>query len=297
MKLDHRQESRSHRYAERPSFVLRSPQDHQSCFPYRDVIQVGKSFLHYTEVLNFLGPFLTDQRKERIQSIVQRRSFHIVPVLDQIYDEGNISAVWRSADHFGFQSVHTVSSQKTRKVRSVSRGSENWLDLYYWNKVEDCLNHHKSLGYKIVGTVIHPKAKTLEQLVTDRPLCLVFGNEKEGLSSEVLKMADEWCSIPSIGFTQSLNISVAAGIIFHHFYQQRHQSGESISSLSQEQQGILKAEYYLRSVHTVTLLLEHYLDGKNSQKKNDRSYYFEQFQDPRRERTSYVENHSFGSTP
>ncbi len=71
-------------------------------------------------------------------------------------------------------------------------------------------------GYWILGS--SERAETpLDAVGADRPWILVLGNEEDGLRRLTLEACDEVCRIPSRGAVGSLNVSVAAGILIHHF--------------------------------------------------------------------------------
>lgn len=91
----------------------------QKWFPYDDSFKLNEeSTLTSSEVLSMLSPFLEDGRKQRIEEVVAHRTYSLSIVVEGLLDLGNISAVFRSADALGFQSVHVVSNET--KKRSVS---------------------------------------------------------------------------------------------------------------------------------------------------------------------------------
>jgi tRNA (guanosine-2'-O-)-methyltransferase len=75
----------------------------------------------------------------------------------------------------------------------------------------------------------------------------VLGNEKDGVSKEILEMSDVKCIIPMQGFAQSFNISVAAALCFYHIYGDRVKRLGHHGNLTPEQKEYLIADYFLRS--------------------------------------------------
>ena len=98
-------------------------------------------------------------------------------------------------------------------------GSLKWLTLKKYNRENesnsnDVINDLKTKGYRIVATTPNPSAVSIHDLdLTESPLAFVFGTELTGISKVVEKNADVFLTIPTVGFTQSLNISVSAAII------------------------------------------------------------------------------------
>lgn len=76
---------------------------------------------------------------------------------------------------------------------------------------------------------------------------LVFGNEVNGVSEELLSLADATCCVPMTGFVESLNISVAAAIVLHEARESRIRAQGHHATLSAEEQETLRAVYLLRS--------------------------------------------------
>jgi tRNA (guanosine-2'-O-)-methyltransferase len=93
-----------------------------------------------------------------------------------------------------------------------------------------------------------------------RPTAIVFGNEKDGISQEMIREADHTVIIPMHGFVQSFNISVAAAIALYHIFRAREATlGEGRGDLTGEQKEILRAEFSLRSSKNPDRLLEEIL--------------------------------------
>ena len=70
-------------------------------FPHTGRYQFADRELGAAEILALLEPYLTPERQERIRSAVELRTCEVVPVLENIYDRGNVSAVLRSAEALG----------------------------------------------------------------------------------------------------------------------------------------------------------------------------------------------------
>lgn len=84
-------------------------------FPYLDKFRTGAAFLTSSEVIEALDPYILDVRKERIRSVAQNRSYSVCLVVEGLSDFGNVSAAFRSADALGFQSVHVVSCDSSKR--------------------------------------------------------------------------------------------------------------------------------------------------------------------------------------
>ncbi len=218
--------------------------------------------VHHSVIRDQIGPLLTEHRRERIDQVVAHRNFSTAIVLEGIYDRGNISAVMRTAEGLGFANFHLIETQdKFKNAKGVSRGSDKWVEIKKWKRSTEAIQSIKAQGYQIVVTTLEG-GKPITEVDFTKPTALVLGNEKEGASPEMIEAADHRIIIPMNGFVQSFNISVAGAISLYHIYQQRMTRLGANADLSEEQQNILKAIYYMRTLDSSVDVLERVLSGK-----------------------------------
>lgn len=170
------------------------------------------------KLLEYFEGYLTSKRKENFLNILKNRTRHFTVVLEDIYQAHNSSAVLRTCDIFGIQDVHIIENKYNNKVsRHVAKGSQKWLTINRYKEDGDntsnCLMNLKSKGYQIIGTTPHDNSSFLDDFDITKKSAFVFGLEADGISENVIKMSDGFLKIPMYGFTESLNISVAAAII------------------------------------------------------------------------------------
>ena len=168
------------------------------------------------KVLAEFYEIITENKKVMFDKIASERTKHLTVVLENIYQEHNASAVLRTCDCFGIQELHVIEKNNQYKVqRDIALGAGRWVDMFNYNKgnqvTEDCINRLKNNGYTIVATTPHTE-QTIYDLDLSKPIALVFGTERQGISDEVEKLADTFVKIPMYGFTESFNISVSVAI-------------------------------------------------------------------------------------
>lgn len=180
-------------------------------------IQIGDHQISPDWILKNLSPMLTDDRNQRLQNVANERSLHLVPVLENIYDRGNVSAAMRSAEGLGFIRMMLVESElaKFKAANRVTRGAEKWLDLDIVRTPAEAVKKLKAQGYQVVATDLNTPY-TVADVDFGKPTAVVLGNEKDGVSPEMLSLVDKSFKIPMTGFSQSFNISVAASVLFYH---------------------------------------------------------------------------------
>jgi tRNA (guanosine-2'-O-)-methyltransferase len=206
-------------------------------------------------VIEALAPVVTPERRRRIEEVVQSRTDDLVLVLEEIADPHNSSAILRSADAFGVQTVHVVVGEHGfRASRGVSKGTHRWLDVIRYPSAEACARRLKRDGYAIYVAAMG--AGTIpEDLTGETRLAIVFGNEHRGVSSQMERFADGTFAIPMRGFVESLNVSVAAAITM-----QRLVSGKK--GLPEDRKRALEARFLMNSVKNADQVIEKFLGNE-----------------------------------
>jgi TrmH family RNA methyltransferase len=139
----------------------------------------------------------------------------LVLILDGIRDPGNMGTLIRSADWFGVNLV--ISSPDSvdyfnSKVVRASMGSIFHLKLSISENITETLLTLKAKKFQIISTSPDSK-KSLTDIRIKSPLALILGSETAGVSHDLHKLADENVSINRYGQAESLNVSVAGGIL------------------------------------------------------------------------------------
>ena len=170
------------------------------------------------KLLQYFEGYLTEKRKALFKKVLEDRTRHFTVVLEDIFQSHNTSAVVRTCDIFGIQDIHVIENKYNQKVsKHVAKGSQKWLSINRYkfdgDNTKTCLESLKSKGYQIIATTPHNNSCLLEDFDINKKSAFVFGVEAEGVSDYVKQNADGYLKIPMVGFTESLNISVAAAII------------------------------------------------------------------------------------
>ncbi|MGY8969941.1 MAG: TrmH family RNA methyltransferase [Flavobacteriales bacterium] len=219
------------------------------------------------KLLTYLEGFVTDKRKNLFRNILQDRTRHFTVVLEDIYQQHNASAVIRSCDIFGIQDIHVIENKYKSKVsKNIAKGSQKWLSFHNYkedtNNTLECLNTLKSKGYQIIATSPHNNSSILHDFDISKKSAFVFGVEKTGVSDLVINNADGILKIPMVGFTESLNISVAAAIILENLtFKLRNSSVDW--ALTNEEQKILYASWIEKTIKNVDEIKERFIENNS----------------------------------
>jgi len=166
------------------------------------------------QLLSYLEEFISQERKERFQEILEKRTKYITVAIEDVFQMHNTSAVIRSCEIFGIQEAHVIEDRNAQSLdKNIAMGAEKWVDVHRYDTTKSCMEKLKKNGYKIIATTPHTNDCLLDDYIIEDKIALFFGTERDGLSKEVLHQADGFLKIPMSGFTESLNISVSAAII------------------------------------------------------------------------------------
>ncbi len=217
------------------------------------------------ELLSFLGQFVSEERMEKFERVLDERTRHITVVLEDIYQPHNASAVIRSCDCFGIQDLHIIENQFEFTIsKKVVHGSSKWVDLHQYNEhennTEQALNQLKSKGYRIVATSPHATMKISDLDLEKSKVALVFGTEQHGISEKVQEQADDLIQIPMYGFTESFNISVSAALCMQILAEKLRQIPISWG-LSEQEKEEIKLDWVRKSVHRPDVLVKQFLSS------------------------------------
>ena len=193
-------------------------------------------------VVSALQHYLSEERRQRIETVIAHRTNRLSLALDGLTDPHNTAAVIRTADAFGVQLVQVIESKaKFVSSRKVTQGSHKWVDFAVWTSPEIFAAAMKKKGIAMFVAEATAK-KSVYELTLTGPTVVVFGNEHEGVSAVVAEQAAGSFSIPMFGFVDSINVSAAAAVTLAAL----RQGGQG--DLSAPELKVLRARFYLRAV-------------------------------------------------
>lgn len=204
-----------------------------------------------------LEQFILSKRKKRLQEVLDKRTASLTLVVDSFHKEHNIDAVLRTCEAFGMQHVHVIpQSEKVKPFQDITQGADRWLTIHYYETAEECIRRLKEEGFRILAGSLGEGSVPLRDCDFSGKVALVLGNEVDGASEAVIKMADGLFVIPLVGFSQSLNVSVAAGITIHHVRQWKENRKEKAEALPENENQQLMEKWIKKSVKHADRILD-----------------------------------------
>jgi 23S rRNA (guanosine2251-2'-O)-methyltransferase len=147
----------------------------------------------------------------------------LILVLDRITDVRNFGAMARTADCTG---VHAIvipekgSAQINSDAVKTSAGALNFLPVCRVKNLYYTVKELKKMGLSVVS-VTEKTERVMYEADFTVPTALVLGSEEDGISPEIMGISDEFVKIPLSGNIESLNVSVAAGVVIYEAIRQR----------------------------------------------------------------------------
>ncbi len=171
---------------------------------------------------------MTPERTERLNSVLAKRQPGITVVLENVSDPHNISAVMRTCDAIGMQDIYvlnTVIGKHKKWGAKSSSSAAKWLTIHQFTDVKSCFDALRKNYQKIYSTHLSTDAVDLYDMNLAESVALVFGNEHDGVSEELIGLCDGNFIIPQVGIIKSLNISVACAVTLYEAYRQKSLAG------------------------------------------------------------------------
>ncbi|WP_371370703.1 TrmH family RNA methyltransferase [Sporomusa aerivorans] len=148
----------------------------------------------------------------------------LLVILDGIQDPGNVGTIIRTADAAGCTGVIALKGSAdvyAGKTVRAAMGSLFHLPIVEGVSAAELVTILNKFQINLLATGLQKKSVLYYQANFNRPVCIILGNEGQGVSKEMLEAADACLNIPLAGQAESLNVSVAAGIILYEAIRQR----------------------------------------------------------------------------
>jgi tRNA (guanosine-2'-O-)-methyltransferase len=235
-------------------------------FTCSNVFKFSKIIANFVSMNNqktfeYLQQFLTDERLQKINDFAPESSDFILPVIEDVFQFRNAAAIVRSVEACGFHKIVAMESENEFNPNlRVTKGAETWVEVEKLPHNLESINKIKNRGYKIVAVSPEKNATLLPDFQLTKPVALIFGTEKEGVTEEILDFADETLAIPMFGFTRSFNVSVAAAICVYELKQKILKSNIDYK-LSEEKLWEMKVRWAVNSLQSGEQILAKYLRG------------------------------------
>lgn len=143
---------------------------------------------------------------------------NVYVALDNIRSAQNVGSFFRTCDSLGVDKIFLcgiTSVPPNKEILKTALGATESVIWEHFENTSQCIELLRNKGFTIICIEQTEKSLMLDnyEFNLDENICLVFGNEIEGVNKDIIEMADDCVEIPQLGSKHSLNVSVAGGIV------------------------------------------------------------------------------------
>lgn len=159
----------------------------------------------------------TELNRPSVNEFIEMNKMPIVVLLDNVRSLANVGSIFRTCDGFSVEKLILGGITGTPPHREIQRTALGATESVTWSHEADLLNtilEFKSKGYLIASVEQCEHSVDPSELSgIKKPICLVLGNEVEGVCQKIIDCSDLVVEIPQGGTKHSLNVTVAAGVV------------------------------------------------------------------------------------
>jgi len=171
----------------------------------------------------------TKARLARIDASLLQKQPTLQVMLDSVHNSQNLSTIIRTSDAVGVLDIYysTPENETLRIHKTITQGAHRWIHRNRVNESDKIkfLQQKKREGFQVVVAHLAECAISFRDIDYTKPTLIIIGNEKEGVSSDMVAEATDIIVIPMQGMVQSLNVSVATALILYEAQRQLENVG------------------------------------------------------------------------
>lgn len=187
---------------------------------YECLYVTNKVFVSITQVTNPQGIMAIIEKGDTNVQIDYTQD--IIVALDDVQDPGNLGTILRTVDSIGLNQIivskGTADAFNSKVVRSTM-GAIFRVKIIEVENLPQAIKEMRKHHFKLMVTSLQTENSIYD--IKFNKKIIVIGNEANGVSKEIQEMADEKAKIPMLGKTESLNASVAAGVVMYEYVRQK----------------------------------------------------------------------------
>lgn len=174
-------------------------------------------------VIAFISAITYQQLEDIVPFLYEEGKNPFIILLDGITDVRNFGAIARTCACAGADAI-VIPARNSVSVNAdavkTSAGALLSLPVCKENSITDAITYLKNCGYRVFAATERAE-NSYTQADFSMPTAIVMGGEDNGISSENLRICDEWIKIPLLGTIASLNVSAAAAVLMYEVVRQR----------------------------------------------------------------------------
>ncbi len=175
-------------------------------------------------IISYVSEITYQRIEDLVPNVFEQGRMPLFLLLDRVTDVRNVGSIARTAECAGVDGL-VIPARGSAQINSdaikTSAGALYKLPVVRTQNLKETIQFLRDSGLVIVAAT-EKAEKEYTSVDFNRPMALIMGSEGEGISEEYLKLTDEFLRIPLMGEIESLNVSVAAGVILFETLRQRN---------------------------------------------------------------------------
>jgi len=164
-----------------------------------------------------------DLNRVDVEEFKAQDKLPVIVILDNVRSMHNVGSAFRTADGFAIEEIilcGITAQPPHREIEKTALGATQSVEWSYAADTLDAVKELKAKGYEIIAIEQAHESIMLNTFAPDstKKYVLIFGNEVNGVSEEVMANIDQCIEIPQFGTKHSFNIVISAGIVLWDFY-------------------------------------------------------------------------------
>ena len=155
------------------------------------------------------------------EELTQLERFPFYCLIENIRSLYNVGSIFRTSDALRLKCLYLTGytgKPPRKEIDKTALGSVETVPWKYYQNPLEAVNELKSQKITIIALEHTSMSIPYYEFDYETPFCLMLGNEVEGLSEKLVTQADSAIEIPMFGLKQSLNVTVAYGIVMYHIF-------------------------------------------------------------------------------
>ena len=166
---------------------------------------------------------LDELNRASVDEFKAQKKLPVAVVLDNVRSMHNIGSIFRTSDGFAVEQIclcGITAQPPHREIEKTALGATQSINWLYFEDTLQAVEHLRNEGYQIIAIEQAQNSIMLNDFnpAGDEKYALIFGNEVNGVSDEVMQKIDACIEIPQFGTKHSFNIVVSAGIVLWDFF-------------------------------------------------------------------------------
>ena len=160
--------------------------------------------------------------RPKLDELAEQERFPFYCLVEDVRSLYNVGSIFRTSDAVKLNKIYLTGFTgfpPRREIEKTALGSTESVPWEHFEQTNVAIQELKNSNIKLVALEHTSESIPYNEFEYDFPICLMLGNEVDGLSEETIAQTDYSVEIPMFGLKQSLNVSVAFGVVMFHILQ------------------------------------------------------------------------------